>query len=272
MDMSSEAIEYLARSDHRVEVLDAICSAPRTRDDIRKMSNASRVTAGRIIADLEERGWIIRKGKEYEATMDGQFVAREFIRMRENLRTYADLPPLVEWLPGGEPEFDLHLLRDAKVITADEGDLMAPIHRALELIERSDHLNAVGNGASPEFIEAIRAAVEDGQTHAMIGPPTMVEALRNDPDQRDDMHAILESGRGRLFQFEGDTDLPVIQIGDDSVAFCSGDHRAMIETENERVYGWATSYFDSLRNQSTTVPADVFEEERTLRDDEVLIE
>lgn len=52
---SLDTIEYLARSDHRVEVLGGICVAPRTREEIRDRTDASRVTAGRIIADLDER-------------------------------------------------------------------------------------------------------------------------------------------------------------------------------------------------------------------------
>ncbi len=272
MDSPLDTIEYLARSDHRVEVLTAICTTPRNREEIRDLTDASRVTAGRIIADLEGRGWIVRRGTEYEATPDGRFVVREFTRLMENLKTFSRLPPVVEWFPDGQPTFDLRLLNDATVVTADEGDLIAPIHRALELIDRSDQLVAVGNGASREFIEAIRDAVEAGQTNTLLGPPAMVDALQTDPDQLADMRAILRSGRATLLQYEGDTDLPVIQIGDDSVALCSGDHRAMIETDDDTVYDWATSYVESLRNQATPVPAEAFVEKEVPQDDEVLVE
>jgi predicted transcriptional regulator len=85
MNSPLDTIEYLARSDHRVEVLDAIRTTPRTREEIRDLTDASRVTAGRIIADLEDRGWIVRRGTEYEATTSGRFVAREFSRLMRNL-------------------------------------------------------------------------------------------------------------------------------------------------------------------------------------------
>lgn len=267
MNSPLDTIEYLARSDHRVEVLDAICTTPRTREDIRDLTDASRVTAGRIIADLEERDWITRNGKEYEATASGRFVAREFTRLMRNLATYADLPPVMEWFSEGQPSFDLCLLDDATVTTADEGDLIAPIHRALELIEGTDQLVVVGNGASREFIEAIRDAVEAGQTHTMLGPPALIEALRANPDQRADMRAILESGRATLLQYEGDVNLPVIQIGDGSVALCSGDHRAMIETTDVEIYDWATSYFESLRAEATPVLPGAFAEEAPVMED-----
>jgi predicted transcriptional regulator len=260
MNSPLDTIAYLARSDHRVEVLEAVCTTPRTREQIRDLTDASRVTVGRIIADLEERDWILRNGTEYEATASGRFVSREFIRLMRNLETYADLPPVMEWFPDGQPSFDLCLLDDATVTTADEGDLIAPIRRALELIGRSDQVVAVGNGASREFIEAIRDAVEDGQTHTMLGPPAMVESLRTDPDQRADMRSILESDRATLLQYEGDVNLPVIQIGDGSVALCSGDHRAMVETTDVEIYDWATSYFETLRSEATSVPVQTFAE------------
>lgn len=272
MDSSLDTIEYLARSDHRVEVLDAICTAPRTREEIRGLTDASRVTVGRIIADLEERDWIVRNGTEYEPTTSGRFIAREFTRLVRNLDTFEALPPVVEWFPGDEPAFDLCLLDDATVVTADEGDLIAPIRRGLDHIGQADHLRAVGNGISHEFAEAIREAVETGQRNIIIGPPEMVDAIRTDADLRADIRAILESDRATLLQYEGEENLPVVQIGDDSVTLCSGDHRAMVETDDPTVYEWAESYFASLRSRATPVLAEAFAEEAAPQDDGALVE
>lgn len=253
MESPQETIEYLARSAHRVEVLEAICASPRTRDEIRDLTEASRVTAGRIIADLEERGWIVRRGTEYDATSSGRFIANEFTRLLGNLEAFADLPPVVEWFPEGQPEFDLSLLNDATVTNADEADLIAPIRRSLDHIERANHLRAVGNGISREFAEALREAAEAGQTVIMLGPPEMIDAVRDDPELRTAIRTVLESGRGTLLRYEGDIELPVMQVGDEAVAICNGDHQAMVETENEAVYDWAEDYFDSLRSQATRV-------------------
>lgn len=276
MDEPLDTIEYLARSDHRVEVLEAISREPRTREEIRELTDASRVTAGRIIADLEERGWIGRNGQRYAATSSGQFLAAEVTRLLENLETFGSLPPVVEWFPGDEPDFDLHLLDDATVVTADEGDLIAPIRRALELIAGADHLRAVGNGASSEFIEAIRDAVADGQTTTLVGPPEMVEALQADPAIREDMRAILDSDQASLLSYDASHELPVIQIADSTVALCDGDHREMVETDELAVYDWATTYFSRLQSDATPVPAETFAEDvpetATVTEDEAFVE
>lgn len=267
MSTPIDIIEYLARSDHRLDVLTSIRDTPRTRDEIRSTTDASRVTVGRIIADLEERGWIVRAGSEYEATTTGRFVATEFTRLRDNLETFQTLPPVLEWLPQDDPPFDLSRLEGATVVTADEGDLIAPIRRALAHIGKSDTLLAMGTGISHEFAEALREAVEDGQTNTLIGPPAMVEAIRADRELREEMRAILESDRTSLFQYEGDDDLPVLQIGDDSVTLCDGNHRSMVETDDGVVYEWATSYFESVRAEASEVPRESFVEEAPVAED-----
>lgn len=268
MNSPLETIEYLARSEHRIEVLEAICSAPRTREDIRDIADASRVTVGRIIADLEEREWIVRTGRQYEVTPLGAYLTAEFSRLLENIESFDRLPPIVEWLPREQPTFDLSHLSDATVITAEEGDLIAPIRRALELIAQADHLRTVANSASCEFTAAIREAVEAGQTHSLVITPETVDAIRNDADLRADIVAILGSGRTTLLQYDGEVSLPVLQIGDETVALCSGDHQTMIETDNEAVYDWADSYFASLRAQSTPVRAGSFDEDAVVVEDE----
>lgn len=267
MDSPRDTIEYLARSDHRLEVLGAIRDAPRTRDDIRSMTDASRVTVGRIIADLEERDWIVRRGREYEATTSGRFVAAEFTRLRDNLDTFRTLPPVLEWLPHEDPPFDLRRLEDATVVTADEGDLMAPIRRGLEHIGRADRLRVVGNGISQEFAAAIREAVEDGQTNTTVGPKGMVEAIHADRTLREEFRSILAADRASLLQYDGDDELPVLQIGDGTVVLCSGDHRGMVETDDDAVYQWAESYFESLRAEATEVPEETFAEEAPVAED-----
>lgn len=260
MKSSLDTIEYLARSEHRVEVLDAIRTEPRTRADLRASVDASRVTVGRIVRDLEERGWIRRDGTRYETTPRGAYVAREFAGLVRNLEAYEALPPVCEWFPGDEPSFDLSLLDDATVVTADEGDLIAPIRRALAFVHRSERLRVVATGSSHEFSRAMREAIEWGATHTLVVPPAAVEALRADPEMCTDTHAMLDAGGLTLLRYDGNDDLPVMQIGDDAVLLCSGDHRAMLETDDPAVYEWAGSYFGSLRAGSTPVDAEAFGE------------
>lgn len=252
-----DTIEYLARSDHRVEVLGAICAEPRTRGEIRELADASRVTVGRIITDLEERDWVERVGRRYEATTEGRYIAAEFNRLVDNLEAFASLPAVVEWYPDDEPSFDLSRLAGAEVVTAEEGDIIAPMRQALDLIKGADRVRAVANGAAKEFVHATRVAVEAGARHTLVIPPDTLDALSSDPELRDGVMAGLEAGLRLLVV---DADLPVLQLADDTVALCSGDHQAMIETDDPTVYEWADSYFESLREDATPIRPESFDD------------
>lgn len=258
---SLESIEFLARSPHRVVALDAIRAEPRTRDELRELTDASRVTLGRILTDFEERDWIVRVDRHYETTSRGAFIAAEFTRLVSNLDALETLPDVLAWFPGEQPTFELRLLDDATAIKADESDLLGPIRRGLDHIKRTDQLEIVANGAAAEFIEELLAAVRSGRTNTLLLPPETIEALRSDPDLRDQVREMLGSGRTTLLRYDGGGKLPVFQIGDGTVALCSGDHQAMIETDDPRVYDWAVSYFASLRTDATPVSEESFANE-----------
>ena len=251
-----DTLEYLTRSDHRLGVLNAVRESPRTREDLRDIVDASRVTVGRIIADLEDRGWIARDGRAYEATPEGRYVAGEVTRVVENLRSFESLPPVREWCPGDEPDFELSRLSDAAVVTAHEGDLMAPIRRSLELIGSAAEVEAVANGAAEEYVDAIRAAAEGGARHRLVLPVEAVEAMAADPDRGAGMRAALETGRVDLAEL--DRDLPVVLLADGTVTICSGDHRTMVETDDPEVRDWAREYLASLREAAAPVGPDRF--------------
>ena len=68
MTRQLDEIEFLARSVHRVGVLDVLAEGPRDRDDLRAATGASSPTIGRVLADLEDRRWIERAGATYELT------------------------------------------------------------------------------------------------------------------------------------------------------------------------------------------------------------
>lgn len=265
-----EVIEHLARSDHRVEVLEAISTGPQTRDEVRELVDASRVTVGRILSDLEERSWIERDGQEYVATERGRYVTTEFNRLVANLDAFDSLPAVTSWFPRDEPSFDLSQLDDATVINSDAADLIGPIRRSLDLIRTADSVRALANGASHEFIETMRSATETGATHELVLPGEAVFALQSDNELRPDMRAMLETDRFVLHSIE--QELPVLLIADDTVSLCSGDHACMVETEDPEVYEWAETYFGSVKGTAEPVPADRFKRGPTALDGEAIVD
>ncbi len=77
---SSPDDEFFARSQSRVEVLRRLEQDPRTRNELKKLTDISRFTLSRALSDFGDREWIERVGKRYETTGKGPVVASEFER------------------------------------------------------------------------------------------------------------------------------------------------------------------------------------------------
>ncbi len=140
-----EAVAFLARSEHRVRVLELLAERPLTRDELRARTDVSRVTLNRILGDLEERNWIGRRGAAGECSLTdfGELVYEEFMRLVDTVAAGQDRPELVERLPTDWFGFDLRDLSDAETIAADESDPMAPTRVVAEALADADAVRAL---------------------------------------------------------------------------------------------------------------------------------
>ena len=69
-------VEFLARSQNRVEVLTALAEQRQTRRDLEAQTDASQATLGRILGDFQDRSWVRKDGSEYIATATGKLVRK----------------------------------------------------------------------------------------------------------------------------------------------------------------------------------------------------
>lgn len=99
VESSLDDIEFLARSEHRVEVLDALAERPHSRTDLQVMTGASSSTIRRLLCEFEERCWIRRNGHQYEATQPGTFVAEGLLALLGHMETERTLRAVWQWLP-----------------------------------------------------------------------------------------------------------------------------------------------------------------------------
>lgn len=258
-----ETVEYLARSPSRVRVLDAIRDAPRTRAELKEMTDVSRVTLSRILANFEDRGWIERTNGGYVATPEGSFVATELAGLLANIETLDHLDGAMRWLPFEEFDFDLTRLRDAEVATSSWGDHTAQIRRVAELIHGSDRIVATASGVSRDVIEAVwEATVTDGASFEAVLDTTALDVVRTDPELRQQHVDVIEAG-AELFRYEGNEEpLLMVMVCDDIVILCGHDEDGpppgTLDTTDEAVRSWAESYFESVRAESEPIDPDAF--------------
>ncbi|MFP4628902.1 MAG: helix-turn-helix transcriptional regulator, partial [Halobacteriales archaeon] len=115
MGSSIEDIEYLARSGHRIGVLDTLAEQPKNRHELCSSTGASSPTIGRILADFDDRRWIVRDGSTYELTPLGEYVAERFQDLRSAMETERELRDVWEYIPREMEGFSVDLFADAVV-------------------------------------------------------------------------------------------------------------------------------------------------------------
>lgn len=255
-------VEFLARSSSRVRVLEAIHNAARTRDELRAVSDASRTTLSRILADFEERGWITLTNGRYQSTPEGSFVASEVIRLLENMETAEKLDGVLQWLPVGEFGFDLRCLRDAEVVTLSWND-PASMRLLAEHLDGASRVRSMADSVSREVVDALRAlTVEGGGTYEGILSSRAIQMIRDHPALCEQMRDMLASGRAVVHQYDGEEVGSMVMLFDDSVALCNhasgGPQMEGIMTDNESVRSWADSCFETVLADADRLDIEAF--------------
>jgi predicted transcriptional regulator len=244
-------VEFLARSEHRVEALEALAEAPRRRTDLRDLTGASRSTIRRMLCAFEERGWIARDGRRYEATALGAFVATGVTDLLERMETEHDLRVVWEWLPADTIGLDLELFADAVVTVPEFGAPDRPVDRFVELIEETETLRAfmptsVGRDVGTLFRNAV-----GGMNAEVLWPSTLIDVLRNAPPEH--FEAALESGNLTVLVHD---DLPCgCALFDDRVGLAGFDPetgivRVTVDTDAPEARRWASDLYAGYRREA----------------------
>lgn len=120
-----EPLDYLTRSKHRVQVLEALTETiPKPGLDtpgyepreLRDMTGASEATVSRILKEFDERGWGERNATgEYTATPVGQSIAIVFAPLHDSMEVIQHLGDAVAVLPFNELTISMEHFRDATV-------------------------------------------------------------------------------------------------------------------------------------------------------------
>ncbi|WP_320443102.1 hypothetical protein [Halosolutus halophilus] len=126
-----------ARSDHRVTALAALARRPQSRADLRAMTGVSQSTIGRTLRAFEDRCWITREGRHYEATQLGAFVAAGMQELLDRLETEQTLRDIWQLLPDEADGFTIEMVSDAGLIATGSGKTTRPASGPRERSNRS---------------------------------------------------------------------------------------------------------------------------------------
>ncbi|WP_306059093.1 helix-turn-helix transcriptional regulator [Natronococcus wangiae] len=265
MNAPLDEIGFLARSVHRVEVLDALVGQPCDRNDLRDATGASSPTMGRILGAFEDRRWVVRDGRTYELTPLGEFVAERFTDLREAMEMEQKLRDVWQWLPREMDEFTVDLFADAVVSYPGPGYPYEPVERLTQLIEDTGRLRGFDSIVFKSINnEAVCRAVLDGMELEYVYSPTALEATVAWNPERVTEAAARENCTVFVHDDLPDGDRCGLGIVDDRAGICCHDAEtgaltAVIDTGAPKAREWAVSVFERYRREAKPIEPDTLD-------------
>lgn len=260
-------VAWLARSENRLAVLTALTSpatAPGTetpaypRRELAGLTETSRTTLGRILSDLEERGWAKRNTDgEYEATPRGQHVATTFKPMVDSMAAIRHLGDAVALLPVTELaagptdgiEIGLRHFTDASVSYPDGYDPTFFGRYFADLVEGAESVHWIDYVATPEkMMEATAAEIHAGDlTGAGVFPKFLIEHFSENPGVGPRRQDLAAEGMS-VYEYDGHIPCNLFVV-DDTVLIENSQvdecpDSTVIETRDETVRAWAMAVIE----------------------------
>ncbi|MFC6733772.1 MULTISPECIES: winged helix-turn-helix domain-containing protein [unclassified Haladaptatus] len=262
MGTAFDDLAFLAGSANRATVLLSLSNQPRDRHELEAETGASRVTLGRILADLTDKGWVRKQGHTYEVTGVGKLVATAFGTFLETMETISQLGPMAPWLPVENFGFDIERLDDALVTVPTTADPLAPYRRAAHTQRNASSLSVLTNATAPQNIEVIwrRTTAGDLKIEAIL-TGDVIDTIRSDEQMAAQFRDILASGQAEIRRYSGDIPF-IVSIADETVDIAIADEtgmpRGLIQVTDDAVRSWAEQTIARYRDQSDPLTCDAF--------------
>jgi len=255
----TEEIEFLARSDHRVGVLEALRDGPCVRSELRSTTGASAPTMSRVLGDFEERRWIVREGSTFELNPLGEFVADRFFDLREGMAIERKLRDVWQWLPRDMAGFSVELFADAVVSRPGPGYPYEPLERLGHLLCGTERMRGFDSVVHKSINnEAVCRAVLDGMELEYVYSPVALEGTYAWNPERVAAAAAHENCTLYVHDALPDGDRCGLGIVDDRTGICCHDVETgalvcVIDTDAPEAREWAIETFERVRAEATTV-------------------
>ncbi|WP_435074552.1 helix-turn-helix transcriptional regulator [Halorubrum sp. HHNYT27] len=248
MEAPLEEIEFLARSQNRVEVLRLVAAEPRTRQELATATGASQATLGRILEDFADRSWVSKEDRRHAATATGELVADGISGLISVLETEQKLRPLVAYLPTEEFGFDLRHLADATVTVPTRTRPSAPLQQVRTAIEGADTLRAFSHTLNEQTLSTVHEQVTGGDyAFEAVLSRSALEALAADASLWSQVRELSRRSNATIRVSEGEIPVAAL-IADGTVSLLVRDEhgilRASLSTDSAAVREWATDRFD----------------------------
>lgn len=263
-DDALDDIAYLARSTNRVRLLDALATGSFTRSDLEDLTGIARTTIGRIVNELEERGWVVRTSNgEYTATPTGEQAVTEFVPLVESMAVIRKLGDTVAWLQTDAVSIDFHHFSDATVRRPESTDPMAPTACYAEGLRDADEFYCLVSVAPPVSVEnvMVEEVVEQNLTVEHVISESEFAYLHDHPERLAHWREYIEAG-ANVYRYDGTVSCNLV-ILDETVYIAKshgeyGEPYTLIMSDNDVVRSWAQEVIETYRAESKRLDAEAF--------------
>lgn len=253
-----ENIHYLAGSEYRVQLLDALQEPKRPGDMVDEQS-ASRATVQRTLSGFTERGWA-KKEREtgrYRLTTAGKLVHGAYHELVDVVDTVKEAGESLSWLEDIEPSIPLESVRSASIEISTPKAPHAAMNRyftVLEGLTDIDYFRAISPVISPVINDSHVELVEPGVPTELVIDEEMFEQFRNtDFDDKDEIYSIETC---TLYVYPGSIGFGLGIVGGHVFvgAYDShGRHRANLDGDDEALLEWARTVFEKYKREARVV-------------------
>lgn len=218
--------------------------------------DCSRSTVNRGIRELESLDLVEYVDGGYRLSSLGELVAADFAELAETIELRLQFQPFLKWMPEDAFDLELDLLRDAELLLPKPGDPYAMVNRHVAGLEHADRFLGILPVTGLHAYKMLRTrVVENGAWVEAVVTPEVSNTLQSDPDYAGLTEDMSETGRYKLYRYDGDIQYFIgllndtVQIGVDE----AGEPRALVETTNPKVRDWAETTFEEYKKQAEPV-------------------
>lgn len=250
MEPSLEAVQFLANSANRVQVLTALIDGEATRRDLEEEVEGSRSTVARILDEAQEREWVDSEGTRYWLTPLGELMVTDFRSYLATVEGYQQLGELVNHLPPPLFSLDSRHYRDADIVKRTADNPGAPFTRALKIFRQATEYRGLNSTALPDHVKVLRERAEQGRLDfEQVLEKAFVETIRANPERSAEWKVLSD----RVWLYDGIVPINV-HIVDGVVVIWLGENRNEVEglfvSENSSVVSWAESLYEEYLSES----------------------
>ena len=255
MDAALSELEFLARSENRVRVLQLLAAESHRRGELGEKTGASQATLGRILEDFRARSWVRREADGYVATATGQLLAEGLAELLTTVETERKFRDIVPYLPTSAQGFDLTQFADATVTVPTQTRPTAPLQRVLERMRSAETLRAVSHTLNERSLSVITDRVTAGeQRFEGVFTEAAIETLAADETSWAALTDLAASDSAQLWVQSADVPLAAT-VSDGTVTLLVRDDdglvQAALETERPAVREWVTDTVARYRETAT---------------------